>query len=289
MDYMATEPEDIGRDVVILMETDQELQLNQHAEQVELKAQQVVESFPLLSSRSTEETLVDTHPTLTTESSLNTTPTVDLLQAVDDTSSPTEISYDSQHLTALMNSTVSTTEIYDSPQNTSLPSSVYNETDSHHILNATFHRSEPESTTEFPQSSYEPHTNNQTVTETNPEENKHPSERPMDSKETQETSLNFDRSQANYSETDSNHTHEESFREVTVMTLDPVVQVKLEEAAGEYPVQMSLPTLASKEEELITQPAQTMESSIKELTSLWTPPDGSGDISQGMSCINLNV
>ncbi|XP_076611386.1 brevican core protein-like isoform X1 [Chaetodon auriga] len=272
MDYMATEPEDIEQDVVILMETDQELQLNQQAEQVELKAQRVVESFPLFSSHSTEETLVETHPTVishTRESSVNTTPTVDVLQAVDYTLTPTEISYDSQHPTALMNSTVNTTHIYDSSQNTSLLSSVYNETDSHHILNLTFHQSELESTTGFPQSSYEPHTYNQTVTDTNPEEDMQLSERPMDSKETQETKLNFDRSQANYSETESNHTQEESFREIT-----------LEETAVEDPVQMSLSTQASREEELVTQPAQTTESSIKDLTSLWTPLDGSGDISQ---------
>ncbi|XP_044028616.1 brevican core protein-like [Siniperca chuatsi] len=272
-DDVATEPEDIGQDVVILMETDQELQLNPHAEQVELKAQRVLESLPFFSSPSTEENLVDTHPTVisdTTESPLNSTPTLDLLQA-------TEMSYNSQHPTALMNSTISTTETYDSPQNTSLLPSVYNETDSHH--NFTFHQSEPESTTGFLESSYEPHTHNQTVPDTNHEENTQPSERPKDFQEIQETNLNFDRSQAN-NESDSSHTQEESFWEMTTATLDPIVQLMLEEAAVEVVSQMSLSTQASKEEqELVTQPAQTTKSSIKELTS-WASLDGSGDISQ---------
>lgn len=292
MDYMATEPEDIGQDVVIFMETDQELQLNQRAEQVELKAQRVLEAFPFFSSPSTEENLVDTHPTLisdTTESPLSTTPTLDLLQTFNETSSPTEMSYDSQHPTALMNNTISTTETYYSPQNMSLLSGVYNETNSHHNLNFTFHQ-EPERTTGFPESSYEPHTHNQTFLDTNPKENTQPSEMPKDSQEIQETSLIFNRSQANYSETDRNHTQEESFWEVSLMTLDPTVHVKLQEAAVEDPVQMSLSTQASKgEEELVTQPAQTTKSSTKEVTSLWAHLDGSGDISQGMSSIYLNV
>lgn len=275
MDYMATEPVHIKQDVVILVETDQELQLNQHAEQVELKAQRVVESFPLFSSPSTEES-----PTDTTEFSLNTTPMLDFLQAHNETSSPIEMS--SQNPTAPMNST---TETYDSLQNTTLLLSVSNQTDSHHNLNFTFSESEPESTTEFPESTNEPQTHNQTVTDTNSEENT--SERPKDSQEIQEINLNSNRSQANYTESDSNRTQEESFWEVTH---DPMVQVKLEEAVVEDPVQMSLSTQASKEEEeLVTQPAQTTKSSIKEQTPVWAPLDGSGDISQGMSSIYFIV
>ncbi|XP_074469684.1 brevican core protein-like isoform X4 [Sebastes fasciatus] len=274
MDFVATEPADNGQDVVILMEKAEELQLNQHAEQVELKAQRVLESFPFFSS--TEQNLVDTHPTVlsdTTESPLNTTPTLDVLQALNETSSPTEMS--SQHPTVLLNSTISTTETYDSTQNTTLLLSVYNETDSPNNLNFTFQQSENESTTAFPESSYEPLTHNQTVPETHPEEDT--PETPKDSQEIQETSLHFDRSQANYSETDSNHTQEESFWEVTSMTLDPVVEMKLEEAAGEDHMQVFLSTQASKEEDT---PAQSTKSTIMELTSLWTNLDGSGDISQ---------
>ncbi|XP_070702961.1 brevican core protein [Pempheris klunzingeri] len=260
MDYLATEAEDIGQDLVILTEADQELQLNEHTEQVELKAQRVLESFPF-SSPTTEENLVDTHPAVTsdvTESFLNTTTSLDLLEAFNETSSPSEIKYDSQHPTALMNSTISTTETYDSPQNASLLPRVYNETDSYDSLNTTTHQSEPESTT-------------------NPEENIEL----IIFQEIQETNMNFDRSQTDYSETDRNYTEEESFWEVTLMTPDPMVQVKLEDAAVEDPVQMSLPTQASKEEvELATQPAQTTKTTIEEQTSFWAHLDGSGDISQ---------
>ncbi|XP_035537819.1 brevican core protein-like [Morone saxatilis] len=282
MDYMATEPEDIGQDVVILTETDQELQLNQHVQHVELKAQRVLESFRLYSSPSTEENLVDTHPTVisdTTESSLNTTPTLSLLQTSDETSSSTEMSYDSQHTSALMNSTISTTETQNSTQNISLLSSVYNETDSHHNLNFTFHQSELESTTGFPESSYEPQTHNQTFPGTSLDLNTQPTESPKYSQETQASNLSFDTSQGNYSKTDSNHTQEESFWEVTLMTRDPMVQVELEEAELEDPGQISLSTQAS-EEELVTQPTQTTKSYNKELTSLLAHLDGSGDISQ---------
>ncbi|XP_032391329.1 brevican core protein isoform X2 [Etheostoma spectabile] len=279
IEFVATEPEDIGQDVVILMETDQELQLKQHSEQVELKAQRVFESFPLFSSSSTEAN--DTHPTVrsdTTESPLHTTPTVNLLQALNETSSTTEMS--SQHPTALMSSTISTTDTYNVLQNTSLLPSVYNETDSQRNLNFTFHQSEPESTTGFPEPSYEPHTHNQTVADTHPEQNT--SEKPKDSQEIQKTNLYFDRSQGNYSEKNSNHAQEESSWEVTSMTLDPIVQVKMEEAAAEEDsVKVLLSTQASKDQgELLAQPAKTTKSSIKEMTLLWAILDGSGDFSQ---------
>ncbi|XP_034748378.1 brevican core protein-like isoform X2 [Etheostoma cragini] len=279
IEFVATEPEDIGQDVVILMETDQELQLKQHSEQVELKAQRVFESFPLFSSSSTEAN--DTHPTVrsdTTESPLHTTPTGNVLQALNETSSTTEMS--SQHPTALMSSTISTRDTYDALQNTSLPSSDYNETDSQHNLNFTFHQSKPESTTGFPEPLYEPHTHNQTVADTHPELNT--SERPKDSQEIQKINLHFDRSQGNYSEKDSNHAQEESSWEVTSMTLDPVVQVKMEEAAAvEDSVQVLLSTQASKDEgELLSQPAKTTKSSNNEQTLLWAHLDGSGDFSQ---------
>lgn len=277
--------DDIPQDIVILMETDQELQLHQPLEQVELKAQRVIESFPLYPSSSTEEDLVDIHSTLsdTTESSLNITPTVELLQALHETSSPTEMTMeDSQHPTALMNSTISTMETYASQQNMSSMPSVYNKTDSHPTLNLTLQKSEPESTTGLPESSYETYTQNQTVTDRNPEENTQPPERPNHSQDIQGTNLNVSRSQNSYSEVDSNYTQEESSLKVDLMTLDPNILVSQEGAAIKDPVQMLLSTQASQDEaEHITQPAQTTESSIKDHTSLWTPLDGSGDTPQG--------
>lgn len=286
MDDSAPERDDIPQDIVILMETDQELQLHQPLEQVELKAQRVIESFPLYPSSSTEEDRVDTHSTLsdTTESSLNITATVELLQALHETSSPTEMTVeDSWHSTALVNSTISTMETYASQQNMSSMPNVYNEfNNSHQTLNLTLQKSRPESTTGLPESSYETYTQNQTVTDRNPEENTQQPERPKDSQDIQETNFNVSRSQTSYSEADSNHTQEESSLKVNLMTLDPNVLVNQEEAAVRDPVQMLLSTRASQDEdEHITQPAQTTESSIKDHTSLWTPLDGSGYISQG--------
>ncbi|XP_040909682.1 brevican core protein-like [Toxotes jaculatrix] len=281
MDYMATEPEDLGQDIVILTETDKELQLNQHAEQVEREAQSVLESFPFVTRPSTEENLTDTHPTVisdATESPLNTASTLDLFQPFDETLSPTEISSHSQHRTAVMNSTISTTETNDSPQNTSVLPSVYNETDSHQHLNFTFQQFELENTTGFPEPSYEPHTHNSTEPDINPEEQTQPSERQKDSEEIQETSLGLNRSQANFSETDSNHTQEENILEATPMTTDVILQVELEEAAVAGPRQMSFSTESPREEgELLI---QTTQAPIKKPTSLWRPLEGSGDVSQ---------
>ncbi|KAM8840030.1 brevican core protein-like [Spinachia spinachia] len=264
VDYGSTEPEDI-RHGVILMEQDQELQLNQHVEQGELKAQRVLESFPFFFPK---ENLEHMHPTVvsdTTGPSINTTPTVELLQASNETSSPTENT--SPH-TALMNTTFSTTETYDSPHNMSSLPSVYNDTDSHSNMNFTFHQAEPESTTGFPKLSPESHTHNKNTSAT-----------PKDLQEMQVTNLDLYRLQANDSETDANHTREVSLWDVTSMTLDSVVQVKLEEETVENLVQVFLSTQPSKEE-LVTQPAQTTKPTIMELTSLWARLDGSGDVSQ---------
>ncbi|XP_034455725.1 brevican core protein-like isoform X1 [Hippoglossus hippoglossus] len=301
-DYMATESEDIGQDVVILTRTDQELLLNQHKEQVEREALSVVESFPFVSRPSTEENLVDTHPTDisdTTESPFNTT-YVDLLQPFDEMSSATEMTSHSQH--PVMNGTISSTETYNVPQNASLLPSVHNDTASHQSLNFTVHHFEPENATGFPELSYEPPTRNQTVpdtnpeeqtqlsenttgfpelsyepptrnqTDTNPEEQTQLSESPQDFPEIQETYLDLIGSQANYSETDRNLTQEENILEATAETSDNILQVKLEEAAGARPEQMFLSTQSPTEEgELLTANAST---------SLWPALDGSGDISQ---------
>uniref|UniRef100_A0A3Q3XJA8 Brevican n=1 Tax=Mola mola TaxID=94237 RepID=A0A3Q3XJA8_MOLML len=192
-----TEPEDIGQDVVILIETDQELQLNQHEEELELKAQSVVVSFPVYPIASTDENLFEAHPTLsdTTESPLSTPPSVETHQVLDETSSFTEMSYDSQYPTTMQNRSISTTDTYDSTQNTSLLLRVDNETVHHQTLNFTFYDSVPESTTGYPESSYEPNTQTQTGADRNPEEKIQSSEGPKDLQEIQEASLNFSRTQ----------------------------------------------------------------------------------------------
>lgn len=286
-DSTTTDHEEVSQDVVILLEHDQELQLNQHTEQVELKAQSVVESFPYYLSSSTEEYLVQDHPTLsdTTESPPNSTSAVELLQTLEETSAPTEMSHDSQHLIVLKNTTISSTEptdIDDSAQNTSLLPSIYNTTHSLHILNFTFWESEPQSTTGFVESTYEPDTQTRTSTHRNPEGTTETTDRPSDSQEIQNSNLNFSRLQDDSRETDNNRSQGDSLWAVTLRTLDPAVVGKLVEATVQDTAQMFLSTQASsKEDELVTQPAQTTTSSIKDQTSVWAPVDGSGDNSQG--------
>ena len=263
---MATEAEDIGQNVVILMETHQELQLNQQAEQVEREAQSVLESLPFSSGPFTVENPFDANATVisdTMETVFNTTPALDLRQSFDET---LEMSYDSQHPTELMmNSTISSTEAYGSPQNTSFLPSVYNESDSHQNLSFTFHQSQ-----------------NQTPPDTNFEDTTQPSEKLNQPQEMQKTNFTLDSSKANGSETNSSHT-QEGIWETTTLTIDPSLQVKLEEAAEEDSVTVLLTMQTSNEEgTLPTSATQTIKSHIETVTSPWAHMDGSGDISKGM-------
>ncbi|XP_013768252.1 brevican core protein-like [Pundamilia nyererei] len=274
MDYVGTEPEDIEHNVVILTEKYQEIQLNQLAEQVEREAQSMLESLPYFTVSVTTESPVDTHPMLisdTTESPLHTTPT--LHEPLDQTLSPTEMSYDSQHPTALMSSTI--TETHNSAENTSFLPTDYNETYSSQNSSLTFQQSE--------RPTFEPEMQNQTEPDTNIEVNTEPSGTLNETKEVQQTTLSFNKSEPNYSETDSNRSKEDSLLEATTLTLNPMVEVELEETRVD-PEQMFPPTEASKEEEeeatLLTQLSQTTESTPEVLTSVWAPLDGSGDISE---------
>ncbi|XP_072226421.1 brevican core protein-like [Leuresthes tenuis] len=269
MDNVTTEAEDIGQNVVILTQKDQELQLNQQAEQVEREAQSVLESLPFFSGFFTGRNSVDTHPTVISDTtdSPSSTSLVDLLH--DKTS---EIGF-SQQPTGVSR-TISSTDSYSPPQNSSFLPSVYNDTDYHQNQSFSF-QSELERTT------YTPHTQNQTVPDINLQETtplykklKHP-------QDLHKSNLTFDSPLANYNETDRNHTQEEGFWEATALTVNPMHQVKLEEAAVEGPVQMPLTTLTSKEEGILpTQATQTNESATETLTSLWANMDGSGVISQ---------
>lgn len=277
----ATDHENSGQDVVILTETDQELQLNQHAEQVELKAQQVVESFPFYLS-SSEEYLVDFQPTLsdTTESYPTSSPVVELLQQLDATAYPTEMSFDSQHRTVLGKGSAESTDVHDSPQNTSLQPSVYNKTDYHQIFNLTFRESETERSTKLFTSTYKSDTQEQTVANRKLKDETETPQGANDSQEIETSRLNVSGEDEN---TENKRDHEESLWEVN---LDPKVTVTLEETTVKAPVQMFPSTQASKEDvEMITQAAQTTESSIKNQVSREAPLDGSGDASQGTSHI----
>ncbi|XP_017275164.1 brevican core protein isoform X2 [Kryptolebias marmoratus] len=272
MDNVVSEAEDIEQNVIILMEKDQEIQLTQQAEQVEREVQSVLESLPVLSSPFTVENLVDTHPTVTSDpaaSSSSTASALNLLQLFNETS---ETSLDSEHPTEVTNTTISKTETYNSTQSTSFSLGVYNGTDFHQNLSFTFLPSELEKST------YKPHTENQTGPGNNFDGTTYLHEKHQ---KLENTSLSFEISHTNYSDTESNYTQEESFWDATTVTADPLLQVKLEEAAVEDPEQMSLSTQVSEEKEtLSTHVTQSPESAIETLTSLWGHVDGSGDFSQ---------
>lgn len=281
MNYMATEAEDIEQNVVILVETDQELRLSQQAEQVEREAQSVLESLPFSSGPFSVENPLDTNATViseTVETPFSTTPSLDLLQSFEETLEP---SYDSHNPTALMNRTISSTETYGSPQNTSFLPTVYSESDSHQNLSFTFNQSE------FERTAYEHRTQNQHPPDTNNEDNTRPSEKLMQPQEMQKTNFTTDSSKSNDSETNSSHI-QESFWETTTVTIDPNLQVQLEEAAVEGSVQVLLTMQTSNEEGTLPPPAtQTSKSHIETLTSPWAHTDGSGDISKGMSSFSM--
>ncbi|KAM4539014.1 brevican core protein-like [Odontesthes bonariensis] len=270
MDYVSTEAEDIGQNVVILTQKDQEIQLNQRAEQVEREAQSVLESLPFFSGFFTGKNSVDTHPTVISDTtdSPSSTSAVDLLHD----KNTSEISFTQQPTG--VSRTISSTDSYNPAQNSSFLPSVYNETNYHQNQSFSF-QSELERTT------YAPHTQNQTVPDTNLQETTPPYKKLKHPQDLHKSNLTFDSPLANYSETDRNHTQEEGFWEATALTVNPMHQVKSEEAAVEDPVQMPLTTQTSKEERILpTQATQTNESATEALTSLWANVDGSGVISQ---------
>lgn len=278
MDSTVTESEEFGQNVVILMEADQELQLNPQEEQVELKAQSVVASYPINPGPSNEADLVAAQQA-SPEFSINATHATESLQAVNEVSFPTEMTVeDPERPTAVLSVTTSVTETYAPPQNTSLQTIVYNETDPHQSLRLTFYESEHESTTESPKSSNRPHTQSQTVPNANLEIDLQPSERAKVSEEmSHQSNLDFGKTQDDQSDRDPGHTQGASQGTPT-----PTVQEKQEEEGAEKPVEMDLSTQALKNvDEFVTQVAQTTASPIIAQTLVWEPLDGSGDESQG--------
>ncbi|XP_042151466.1 brevican core protein isoform X1 [Oncorhynchus tshawytscha] len=129
MDYMATEPEDIGQDIVVLMELAEELYLSQDSKQVEREAQSVLGSLPVFQSAPAQEDLQGTPPTALSSTEVPLTHTAssqDLLQPFDETSLPIEENYHSQHATSLPNTSSEPDSLhegdYHSQHSTSLPS-----------------------------------------------------------------------------------------------------------------------------------------------------------------------
>ncbi|MED6277951.1 hypothetical protein CHARACLAT_018699 [Characodon lateralis] len=277
MDHLLTEAEDKEQNVVILMERDQEIYLNQLETQVEREAQSELESLPLLPDSFTTEYPVNTSQTVTsgrTESFPSTTSASDLLQRLNES---VEISHDSQLLSEAITSTISPVETIDSTQNTTVLPGDYNGTELHQNRSFTFHLSE------FERSTYTPQAENQTVPDTNPNEFLQSLKQMNQYQELNETGAIFDKSHTKYGETENNQTDidvEDGFWEGTTLAIGPLLQVKLKNAAAEDPVQMLLTTQASQDKGTpFTQETATTESPI-ENDSIWTPMDGSGDISQ---------
>ncbi|XP_055368957.1 brevican core protein-like [Betta splendens] len=252
-DYVATEPEDIGQDVIILTEEDQELQLNQEAEQVEREAQSALESFPILSSPATEGGMYDPH---TTESSFSATSTLGLLQLPNETASPAQLISGSQSPTTLESSTISSNEANGFPHNASSLPNAYKDEDSPQNTSFTAHPSEPESTTGPPESTHAPDSHNHTAPHTQP------SLSMRESLTTRGASVASSRVHSHYSGGGINHTVDAA--PVTPDTL----QVELDEAALEEPVE-------SPREETEPHPPTTPKE-----TSSSLPDDWSGDVPQ---------
>lgn len=277
-DHLMTEAEGIEQNVVILMERDQEINLNQLEQEVEREAQSELESLPVLLNTFTTEYPVNINQTGTpdtTESFPSTTYATHLLQPVNEN---VEGSYHSQLPLEAINSTISTTETYDSTQGTAILPGDYNGTELHQNLSFTSHLSVFESST------YKAQTESQTMPDTNPTESLQSLEQTTTYQDIQETGPKFDKNHTDYSETESNHTHvavEGEFLEGTTLTVGPSLQVKLNDASAENPVQMLITTQASQYKGTsLTQETPTAESAI-ETYSVWTLVDGSGDIFHG--------
>ncbi|PWA15045.1 hypothetical protein CCH79_00008711, partial [Gambusia affinis] len=251
VDNLITEAENLQQNVVILVEREEEIHLNQLEKQVEREAQSELESLPLLPDSFTTEDPLDRNQTVTSDrtESFPTTPyTLDFLKPLNES---TEIRYDSQHLPE---AAVSTTKTFDSTQSTTISPGDYNGTDLHQNLSFTFH------TSEFERSTYEPQTENQTASDTNSTEYLQSTEQTIQYQEIHETSLH--KSHTNYSETKNNRT-----------------DVKLEDATTEDPVQMDTTQTTQDKRTPATQETPTTKLTV-EAYSIWTPSEGSGDISQ---------
>ncbi|XP_042166229.1 brevican core protein-like [Oncorhynchus tshawytscha] len=129
MDYMATEPEDIGQDIVVLMEPAEELHLSLDPEQVEREAQSVLQSLRVFQSAPAREDLQGSPPTSMSSTEVpltRTASTQDLLQPFDETSLPVEEHYHSQHPTSLPSTSSEPDSLhegdYHSQHSSSLPS-----------------------------------------------------------------------------------------------------------------------------------------------------------------------
>ncbi|XP_054909843.1 brevican core protein-like [Poeciliopsis prolifica] len=276
---LITEAENLQQNVVILVEREQEIHLNQLEKQVEREAQSELESLPLLPDSFTTKDPLDRNQTVTSDRAESFPTTAYALDFLKPLNESTEIRYDSQGLPEAAVSTISTTKTFDSTQSTMIPSTTIlpgddNGTDLHQNLSFTFH------TSEFERSTYGPQTQNQTASDTNSTESLQSTEQTIQYQEIQETSL--DKSHTNYGETKNNHTDvdvEKAIWEGTTLAAGPLLQVKLEDAITDDLGQMNTTKTIQDKETPATQETPTTKLTI-EAYSIWTPSDGSGDISQ---------
>lgn len=273
----AAESEEFGQNVVILMEADQELQLNPRAEQVELKAERVVASYPINPGPSRRAELNAAEQAFS-QFSINTARPTESLQAMHEVSSPADLTVpDPERPTALMSVTTTMTETYAPPQSASSPPTVYSD----QSLKLTFNESEHESATVFPGSPNEVHMQTQTVPNANHTIEPRLSELAI-SKLFKEVShrnnFDFGKAQDNPREREPNPVQEES-----QTTPTPAVLEKQKEKT-ERPAEVYLSTQAfQKVDGVVSQVAQTTASLIIAQTIDWEPLDGSGVESQGLS------
>ncbi|XP_061521604.1 brevican core protein-like [Phycodurus eques] len=236
----------LEEDVVILMNDDKELPLGQNSEQIEREVQSVLETIPLFSGFATKANAVEEQPKFyTPEPHLSTTDALNRLRPFNRTSYSTQENDDFGHTTGLINSTIQSTRIHDSPRNVSLQSTFYNSTDSYQ--NFTYQLSKVESTTRLHESDL---THAQNLTDTISKESTQPLEKVM--------SLQGFDLKSIHTEMYENETQGEIL-EAPPVTLDPMEKGDL-----------AAPFVQMTERRQVT----------ADLSSLWVPLSGSGDTSQ---------
>ncbi|CAL8294876.1 unnamed protein product [Merluccius merluccius] len=293
VDYVATEPEDLGQDVVVLLQHVEELQLRQQYEDVEREAQSALESLPLSPDPAAQEPSPRTLTPGSAEATrlLNTTSLMELLQPFDQmeknaSQTTTTVTAGATTTTPLPATSAATDDAYHPLWSTLLWPDTNNVTDSNHNASSSLDEAGPETANrslEFPEPSYEPHRHYQPMPDVNLEE--HQSQLTDGSKHFQpmpKATLDMDRPAGNYSSTESDQSQEEETSDATSATLDPMLYLKLDETrltTDKQQASSSTRPLGEVEGRAFEPLASTM-SSTGELTSLWFPAEGSAEDSQ---------
>ncbi|CAL8372642.1 unnamed protein product, partial [Boreogadus saida] len=286
-DYAATEAEDMGQDVVVLLRPVEELQLKQQYDHKEREAQSALESLPI----SPEPTVQGRSPApgeAQTTRLLNTTSLTELLPPFDKTGndSTTTTTTTTAAASTPLPATGATADDTDRPLwSSTLWPDGDNVTETSHNASIGLSQAELEETVqslEFPEPSYEPHRHYQPMPDVNLEE--HQSQLSDGSKHFQpmpETNLDVEeRSEGNDSSPDIDQSEEAVASVVPSTTLDPVLDLNLEETERTTERQQasssSRPTGEVAGRVLLT----STGSPTRESTSLWFPDEGSAQDSQ---------